>query len=368
MGCDYPRYASVTPSDHLPGYDATVASLQASNSGLAEKQQRAATGDVGPLMRIRFSRDDLLLTRFAEAPAPLVEASIGLLEMRRRPAVLSRWAVHARRAFPVTARPLLDLIPPSLPSPTFVDPPVPDLEEGLEIVRATPAWEVAEQVAQCWRGPGHPPPWLRALAVGDPEAMEIAVRALRDFYLACVAPCWPQIVATFRADVAERIGALATGGLAEVLGTLHETLTWRDNSLERSWRTGDCTLDGQGVQLLPSKLWTGPPLFADHPPRAGGNVLIYAARATPSANEASQSHNLASLLGQTRAAVLRALRTPRSTTELAACVGTSAPSASEHATALRASGLVQTVRRGRGVNHSLTPLGRSLLNGNLNAH
>jgi DNA-binding transcriptional ArsR family regulator len=66
--------------------------------------------------------------------------------------------------------------------------------------------------------------------------------------------------------------------------------------------------------------------------------------------------------------VLRALRTPRSTTELAACVGTSAPSASEHATALRASGLVQTVRRGRGVNHSLTPLGRSLLIGNFNAH
>jgi hypothetical protein len=53
---------------------------------------------------------------------------------------------------------------------------------------------------------------------------------------------------------------------------------------------------------------------------------------------------------------------------LAACVGTSAPSASEHATALRASGLVQTVRRGRGVNNSLTPLGRTLLNGNLNAH
>jgi DNA-binding transcriptional ArsR family regulator len=109
------------------------------------------------------------------------------------------------------------------------------------------------------------------------------------------------------------------------------------------------------VQLLPSKLWTGPPLFADHPPEAGGNVLIYATRATIPADEASQSHNLAGLLGQTRAAVLRALRTPRSTTELAACVGTSAPSASEHATALRASGLVQTVRHGRGVNHSLTP-------------
>jgi len=38
-----------------------------------------------------------------------------------------------------------------------------------------------------------------------------------------VAPCWPDIVATFRTDVAERIGVLGTGGLAEVLGTLHET-------------------------------------------------------------------------------------------------------------------------------------------------
>ena len=370
MRCDYPRYASVTRSDHLPGYDATVASVQASNSGLAEKPQRAATGGpaAGPLTRVRFSRDDLLLTRFAEAPAPLVEVSAGLLEIQRRPAVASRWAVRARRAFPVTARPLLDLVPRSLPSPSFVDPPVPDLEEGLEIVRGTPARQVAEQVAMCWRGPGHPPPWLRALAAGDPEARELVVRALRDFYVACVAPYWPLIVSAFRADVAERIGTLATGGLAEVLSTLHETLAWRDNSLERSWRTGECSLDGQGVQLLPSKLWTGPPLFAVRPPETGGNALIYAARAAILADEASQSHNLAGLLGQTRAAVLRALRTPRSTTELAACVGTSAPSASEHATALRASGLVQTVRRGRGVNHSLTPLGRSLLNGNLNAH
>jgi DNA-binding transcriptional ArsR family regulator len=249
-----------------------------------------------------------------------------------------------------------------------VDPPVPDLEEGLKIVRATPAAVLAEEVPAAWRGPGRPPSWLRALADGEPESMDIVVRGLRDFYLACVAPCWPRIVATFRADVADRVGVLATGGLAEVLGTLHETLTWRDNSLERSWRTGDCTLDGQGVQLLPATLWTGPPLFSEHPPEAGGNALIYAARPAVPADDAGQSGNLAGLLGHTRAAVLRALRTPRSTTELAACVGTSAPSASEHATALRASGLVQTVRRGRRVNHSLTPLGRSLLNGNLNAH
>jgi DNA-binding transcriptional ArsR family regulator len=347
-----------------------VAGTRASNSELAETPQRADTGEAaaGPVTRIRFGRDDLVLTRFAEAPAPLVEASAGLLEMRRRPAAPGRWAVRARLAFPSTARPLLDLIPPALPSPCFVDPPVPDLEEGLEIVRATPAAVLAEEVPAAWRGTGRPPAWLRALANGEPEAMEIVVRGLRGFYLACIAPHWPRIVATFRADVTERIPALATGGLAEVLGTLHETLAWRGNSLERSWRTGDCSLDGRGVQLLPSGVWTGPPLFADHLQEVGGNVLIYAARPPVAGAEIGQHRDLAGLLGHTRAAVLRALRTPRSTTELAACVGTSAPSASEHATALRASGLVQTVRRGRGVNHSLTPLGRSLLNGNHNAH
>ena len=347
-----------------------MAGTQANHSELAERPRRilaAVTGEI-PVTRIRFSPGDLMLTRFGEAPAPLLEASVGLVELRRRPAVRGRWAVRARRAFPATARPLLDLIPAALPAPTFVDPSVPDLDEGLELVRATPVSVLRKQVPVSWRRAGRPPLWLRALAEGKPEAMDIVVRALRDFYLACIRPYWSRVAATFRADVADRLPALATGGLAEVLGTLHETLAWRDNSLERSWRTGEYLLDGHGLQLLPSAVWTGPPLFCDHPPQFGGNALIYPARPVVTDCDLNPSRNLAGLLGHTRAAVLRALRTPRSTAELAACVGTSAPSASEHATALRASGLVQTVRRGRGVNHSLTPLGRSLLNGDLNAH
>jgi DNA-binding transcriptional ArsR family regulator len=321
-------------------------------------------------MRVRFTRDDLLLTRFGEAPAPLAEMSMGLLELRRRrPAgVPGRWVIRTRRTFPSTARPLLDLMPTTVPSPMFVDPLAPDLDEGLEMVRATPRSVLREEVTAAWRRSGRPPSWLRALADGEPEAMEIVVRALRDFYLACVAPQWSRIVATFRADLAERVPVLATSGLAGVFGTLHGDLAWRDNSLERSGRPGECSLDGRGLRLMPSALWTGPPLFAFHPPECGGNALIYSARSAVTTSGADQARDLAGLLGHTRAAVLDALRTPRSTAELAACVGTSAPTASEHATALRASGLVQTVRCGRAVNHSLTPLGRSLLNGNLNAH
>ena len=203
---------------------------------------------------------------------------------------------------------------------------------------------------------------------GDREAMETVVRALRDFYLACVAPYWSRIVATFRADVAERIPVLATGGLAEVLGTLHDDLAWRDNSLVRSWRTGEYSLGGRGLQLLPSALWTGPPLFAGHLRESGGNALIYPARSPVPADRAANPATWPGSWGTPGRPCSRhcALRVARRNWPPAR--GTSAPSASEHAAALRASGLVQTVRRGRGVNHSLTPLGRSLLNGNLNAH
>jgi DNA-binding transcriptional ArsR family regulator len=67
------------------------------------------------------------------------------------------------------------------------------------------------------------------------------------------------------------------------------------------------------------------------------------------------------LLGRTRAGVLAALQKPCGTVELAARVGISAASASEHTKALRDADLVETARCGRGVRHSLTYLGRSLL-------
>ncbi len=321
-----------------------------------------------PVMRVPFTLDDLAATRFGEGPAPLAEVWAGLVELRNRPAgaAQSRWAARARRAFPATARPLLDLVPASPPWPSFIDPAVPDLDEALEIVRATPRSALKEEVPVSWRGAARPPSWLRALADGDRPALETVVRALRDFYTACIAPGWAQIVATFRADLADRIPVLATGGLAAVLDTLHDDLAWRGEALERSGRAGEFSLGGRGLQILPSAVWSGPPLFAAQDTDAGGNTLIYPARPALPPYETGQACDLTGLLGHTRAAVLRALGRPRSTSELAACVGTSAPSASEHATALRAAGLVHTVRRGRGVVHSLTPLGRSLLNGNSN--
>jgi DNA-binding transcriptional ArsR family regulator len=59
--------------------------------------------------------------------------------------------------------------------------------------------------------------------------------------------------------------------------------------------------------------------------------------------------------------VLRALAAPRGTVELAAVVGISPASASEHAKVLREVYLIETLRDGRAVRHSLTVLGRTML-------
>jgi len=342
-----------------------VVSSRAINSEAAERPRRDGPPSV---TRVPFTLDDLAATRFGEGPAPLTEVWAGLVELRNRPAgtAQTRWTTRARRAFPGTARPLLDLVPATPPWPSFIDPAVPDLDEALEIVRATPRSTLKEEVPVSWRGATRPPAWLRALADGDRSALETVVHALCDFYTACVAPGWSQIVATFRADAADRVQVLATGALAAVLGTLHEDLAWRGDALERSGRAGEFSLGGRGLQILPSAVWTGPPLFAFQDGDVGGNALIYPARPEWPPYETGQASDLTGLLGHTRAAVLHALRRPQSTTGLAACVGTSVASASEHATALRTAGLVHTVRRGRGVIHALTPLGRSLLNGNAN--
>lgn len=321
------------------------------------------------LTTVRFTMDDWPSVRFAKAPAPLVETVLGVVELKRQPNGVgaSRWSGRARRAFPSAARPLLELITASGPWPTFLDPAMPDLDAALEIVGATPRSQLRRELARTWRRPDAPSPWVKALADGDRDAVRTLVQALRAFYLACVAPYWPEIVGSFRGDITERMSVLAQGGLGEVFGTLHRDLAWRDGALERAsdriGMPGEFCLDGHGLRLLPSALWTGPPLFTIGPPAAGGNAVIYAARAAAGTAGARTPGGLAALIGRTRATVLEAVREPCNTTELAARAGIGASTASGHAAVLRDADLILTVRYGRGVRHSLTPLGRSLLNG-----
>ena len=160
---------------------------------------------------------------------------------------------------------------------------------------------------------------------------------------------------------------LAQGGHQALFGSLHQQLRWRHDGLEKPGIDWEYELGGGGLLLIPSAFLTGPPVFVKGDGVRLGHALIYAAQ--PNGQYAGHedgpreagNDNLAALIGPTRAAVLRALREPRGTADLAGLVNISPASASEHAKVLRDADLIETRREGRSVRHSLTPLGRTVL-------
>jgi DNA-binding MarR family transcriptional regulator len=296
---------------------------------------------------------------------------MALVEMRRtfaghgRPRT-SPWLREARRDFPASARPLLDLLGPLGPWPDFVDSLAPDIEEALEEVRATSPAHMRWDLSGVWRDrSGRPPTWVRNLADGDREAMDLVVRALRDLHAAIITPRWDDALVALHADVAKRMPLLAAGGPEALFSTLHPKLRWRDDGLDRSGINRVCDLRGAGMVMIPSAFWGGEPVLGCTSESRPG-IMLYAtapqdghAAARDDADPAADS--LAALIGPTRAAVLRALREPRGTAELADTVCISPATASEHAKVLREAQLIETRREGRAVSHSLTPLGRTIL-------
>lgn len=324
--------------------------------------------------RLNFTPDDVAHTRFCVAPAPLAETVLQMVELRRAAAARgngrrTKRLDDALRAFPLTARPLLDLLGPSFPWPGFLDRIAPDLEESLEQVRATARATLRSDLSHVWTFRSvAPPPWVRDLAGGDREALALLVRGLRDLHDAIVAPRWASLVFAFHAEVARRMPVLAAGGHEALFGELDPRLRWQDGGLDRPGTDCEHDMHGKGLLLMPSASWTGEPVFRFTDGEQRPNIMFYAARpkghaAAPGSHAADPSarDSLAALIGPTRAAVLRALRQPRGTADLACAVRISPASASEHAKVLRGAHLIEARREGRTVRHSLTALGRTVL-------
>lgn len=323
------------------------------------------------MLRVHFTAEDLFNVTFAAEPLPLLELAMALVAWQRtdEPAVFGPWRRRVCRDLPGRARPLLDLLRPDGQNPQFVEPYAATLEEGLAAVREAGSLLTGEQLATAAaRAPGGRPSWLRALWDQDREAWNQLGGAIGSAYEAVVAPYWPHIRHSFRADVAWRTRLLAAHGIKACLAGIHPAARWSGTVLEIDAPPGyEVHLGGRGLLLMPSPFWTGRPLLADGPDGPGGRPLLMYPALTPlplvdaGPSGGPSGEALDALLGRTRAAVLRLLVRQRTTSELARDLDVSLPSVSEHTRTLRAAGLITTERDGKAVLHSATGLGVELL-------
>ena len=182
---------------------------------------------------------------------------------------------------------------------------------------------------------------------------------LRTYWERAIAPHWARMRAMLEHDIRHRSRQMADGGLEALFADLDPRVSWSDGVLtvakkpdedgfEAPCVTRVMELDERGLLLIPS-VFAWPKVLlvtADpwqptviYPARGVGMLWDGEALAPPDA--------LAKLLGRNRAAVLLALDSPRSTSELAGLLGVTGGGVSQQLSVLAQAGLVtrQRVRR-----------------------
>lgn len=250
--------------------------------------------------------------------------------------------------------------------------PAPGLDDELELLCRVSREEVEAQFAD--HCPSGVPGWLADYRDDPGRAFAALAESLAAFWQRAVRPFWPRMRAALDEEILLRGRAIATGGPESVLGDLGGVARWDEPvlSLPKS-RESRMTTAGRRLLLVPV-------LFADrtatcstdHPALLrltyqcrGAAVLAPRKTAGTTAGTTPGTtagpDRLATLLGERRAHVLRALAIPATTSGLAAALGLPASTVSEQLAALHAAGAVHRRRAGRQVFYGLEPDGEKLL-------
>ena len=324
---------------------------------------------------LRPTSEGLLECRFAWSAVHETLAAVRLLARPGRYPMHAPWLRRVRPAVDqVDIRLLALLMQPQRYGPDFLFPPPltagEEIGAGLARIRATPAEQVAAQIATSLGDRGGPAPQAlpdaEAWVVGRPEALRDRLAdTVEQCWATLVEPWWPRLREAIEAEVGHRSRQLADHGLRALLDDLHPAVRWRGDAVEIElgrWR-GSHAVTAAGLILMPSvfeaagvglTLVPSWPVVLEYPARGSG--AIWTDRAAPEGDPAS----LADLIGRTRAVLLRALARPATTTGLAARCGVPLSTVSDHLAVLRRAGLVTTARTGRSLLHRRTPLGTAL--------
>ncbi|SIR39835.1 ArsR/SmtB family transcription factor [Micromonospora avicenniae] len=328
------------------------------------------------MLKIYFSGEDILRTRVAPAADPVWELvlSLHLLRGRSRDPMMAAWRRTVagglrRESASEQLHLLLALNPPRGYFPDFLTPyaSVGGFEAGLDAVRSTPAQLLRRDLAVL-AGENPLPPSASALARGEPEALRALTGSMERYRSVAISPYWGRIQAAVEADRVRRARAVLDGGVEGLLASLRPNMRWDSGVLEvRDYPDSrELHLDGRGLLLVPSFFCARtpvalldpalPPVLAYPVDRLGGLL--------PAGDEAGPvtgRETLAALIGRTRAAVLEASDDGLTTGEMARRLNISPAAASQHTAVLRNAGLLVSQRDRNTVLHTLTPLGRAVL-------
>ncbi|PBC71897.1 ArsR family transcriptional regulator [Streptomyces sp. TLI_235] len=319
------------------------------------------------MLTLRFSAQDLAVTRFACSPLTELTNSVQVLKEPGEHGVHLPWVREARRRLAGVEFALLaELVPiPAVYTPDFLTPvpasSAPGIEEELAGLAAVPAAQVRADLDR-WAGPM--PPLVAALRA-DPEAgLARLAGEVRAYWAAAVEPFWGRIARLVEGEILYRARQMSADGPAALFADLHPRVSWERGTLRvrHIWFRAERRLDGErGLVLVPSVFaWPGVYSQTDPPGRPG---LVYPPRGVATLWEAPAAapDGLAGVLGRARAQLLVELAAPASTTELALRTGLSAPNVSHHLAALHVAGLVARHRSGRSVLYLRTPVAEALV-------
>ncbi len=315
------------------------------------------------MLRIHFTGEDLVTTRLAPSADPFWEIRLSLHALQNSSSRRRALGGDNAESLSLTKK-LLPVAPATGYNPDFLTPlrGLLGLEEGISAILATPEHRLHHEL-ELLAEAGHPTPRDDATSQGAPAFLASLTEALRRYHGLALAPLWPRIQTLVRADRAIRERELLEGGVERLLARLGPRMRWTRPVLRVAHPIDrDVHLRGRGLLLIPSSFCQGLPLGPADP--ALPPVLVYPVgrNGTRPATPGARRH-LESLLGSTRAAILMAATTTRSTTALARLLGVSIATASYHLSVLRDVDLILSHRQANVVNHTVTPLGMSLLNG-----
>ena len=312
------------------------------------------------LIRITLSADDLERVQVTDRPDLAYELALGgdQLAGRAPSRRLAAWRLDVARGWNPSSK-LFDLYT-SVYIPAFFGRVVQETPAGID-----PACPPATAHLRDLARSGALTPFTRSLADGHVGAVSTLDRILTSFRLRAVDPYRRRITSAV-ATAGATAGVRATiGGVDDMLNSLHPSIRWNGRELRLNTLVhAEESLEGRPLIFQPTALASR--IMFD--PLADSVTVIYPATASTITRDPelrAPAQALVSLLGATRAAALVAVvRTPALTTgRLAAVLGVSAAAASRHASVLRESGLIATVRNGQTVHHAPTRLGTDLVHG-----